>query len=111
MYYSYGTRQLVLDKSINRWVDKTWYGLDEYTLYEFNANCVWTDGRNIYAVIGDGYSYILDKATSTWSSWSWGGDVYVSSASDVWNDGENIYYVSNGRTYKLSPPTTTQQEI
>lgn len=81
------------------WLPKTWSGLSE-----FQANRIWTDGNNIY------YSnatdqYVLNVATSTWSSKTW--SVSTLTASYIWTNGTNIYYSDGTTQYVLDVATST----
>ena len=79
--------------------DKTWNGLTAF--WGWN---VWTDGTNIYYSNGS-QQYILDKATSTWSTKTWYGLTNFSGMY-VWTDGTNIYYSYGSQQYKLNSTTS-----
>ena len=44
MYYSLGTRQVVIDTENHCLVEKSWIGMPE----NLNGDKIWTDGENIY---------------------------------------------------------------
>ena len=103
IYYSEGTRHLLLDKATSTWTAKTWSGLTS-----FIGQNVWTDGENIYNSNGTSV-FVLDKATSTWEEKTWGGLTYVNSE-NIWTDGYNIYYSFLTSQYILDKSTSTWEE-
>ena len=85
IYYSFGTKHYVLDKTTSIWNTKTWTGLTG-----FYGDSIWTDGDNIYYSFSTD-QYVLDKSTSTWNTKTWTG-LTSFNGKNVWTDGENIYH-------------------
>lgn len=96
LYYSNGTNQYVLDKSMSSWVPKTWSGLTN-----FNGRRVWTDGTKIYHSYGTN-QYVLNG--STWSTKTWTG-LTDFSGYNIWTDGYDIYMSNGSSQYVLSGST------
>ena len=67
---------------------------------------IWTDGDNTYYSSASSNQYVLDKATSTWSTKTWSGltNFY---GSRVWSDGTNIYSSDGSEQYVLDKATST----
>lgn len=85
IYYSYNGTHLVLNKSNNTWVTKTW-NIGDNT--NFWGNRVWTNGTDIY-FSRDG-DYKLNKSTGDWDSITF--SLSIVSGEFVWYDGDHIYY-------------------
>ena len=93
----------VLRNKTKVWVNKTWNG---YVPSNWNTEYyVWTDGDDVY-YSNNSQQYVLNKATSTWETKTWGGlTSFV--ASNVWTDGDNIYYSNKTNHYVLNKQTYT----
>lgn len=76
-----------------RFVPKTWTGLTSFT-----GENVWSDGTNVY-YSSSSNQYVLNKATSTWSTKTWSGSSSFA-GKNIWSDGTNIY-LSNDSTQKV----------
>ena len=83
------------------WSTKTWNGITNFT-----GNYIWTDGTDIYYSGGGSSQYVLDKATSTWSSKYWDGPFSSIDGTNVWTDGTNVYYSSGSKQYVLNKSTS-----
>lgn len=101
VYRSSGSTQRVLNAGYT-WATKTWTGMDDIT--QFYGTYTWTDGTNIYFSNGNGYQYVLDKATSTWSEKTWGTNI-PTYGTQVWSDGTDIYYSGASVHYVLNKTT------
>ena len=75
----------------------SWNGLTE-----FNGNCVWTDGHNIY-YSNNLEQYVLNKETSTWEEKIWNGSMTYPVGYEIWTDGTSFYweesYIFEDKTY------------
>ncbi len=75
----------------------SWNGLTE-----FNGDCVWTDGQNVY-YSNNLEQYVLNKETSTWEEKIWNGSMTYPVGRDIWTDGQSFYceesYILNDKTY------------
>ena len=100
LYYPGWSGDMVLNKSTDSWVSKTWNGRSYIEKYY-----IWKDfDNNIYYT----YRYKLDKSTSTWNDINY-SNYYGSAnsnlsnnfnASCIWNMGNTTYY-SNGSDYQM----------
>lgn len=75
----------------------SWNGLTE-----FNGNCVWTDGQNVY-YSNNQEQYVLNQETSTWEEKIWYGSMTYPMGYEIWTDGQSFYwtesYSLNNKTY------------
>ena len=86
-----------LDYNVNTWEYTTWNGLTN-----FNGMDIWNDGENIYySGGGESSQYVLNKATSTWSTKTWTSTYKNFYGRYIWSDGENIYYSASNNQYVL----------
>lgn len=91
IYYSNENTQYELTFGSTNWTASTITGLTNY-----NGDQVWSDGTNIYHSAGANHQHIFDRATLTWSTYTWSGSVFTQPYGvSIWTDGVNIYY-SNG---------------
>lgn len=102
-YYSNGAIQKVLNAS-GEWENKTWTGLSN-----FDGKYVWTDGENVYYsnYTSSAQQYVLNKATSTWTTKAWSGRPTYLNGLNIWSDGTNIYYDQDSDHYVLNKETST----
>jgi hypothetical protein len=123
IYYSSGRTHKVLDKSTSTWIDKTWSGIEDNY---FGGLGIWTDGTDIYystSVEIEGYdrerTYVLDKATSTWSikQWNWspstlGEDAYYWGLKNTIDTNNMIYDIEEeDKSAVLDKSTSTWSKI
>lgn len=103
IYYSYGDTQLVFDKFIQRWNNKTWEG----NLKPQHGGLIWTDGTNYYYSNASA-QYVLNESSNRWENKTWNMD-YVSrlNGNNIWTDGDNIYMSSYNYQYVLDKSTNT----
>lgn len=95
-YYS-----LMLDKSTNTWVDKSWSGLGEFDA----GGCIWHDGENTYYSNGSSH-YVLNRYLSRWTAKTWSG-LTIFSGYNVWHSGNNTYWSYGSSHYVLDRETST----
>lgn len=95
-YYS-----LMLNKSTNTWVDKSWYGLTNFDA----RNGIWHDGDNTYYSNGSSH-YVLNRNLSRWTAKTWYGNT-VFSGDYVWHSGNNTYWSYGSSHYVLDRTTST----
>lgn len=76
------------------WTPTHWKAEEDGEVYSFDeymyADCIWTDGDNIYHSGSRAGSFVLNKSTSTWSEKEWNG-YPPDFGYNVWTDGENYY--------------------
>ena len=94
-------------ESLSSFEEKTWNGLTN-----FYANCIWTDGTNIYYSYGS-EQYVLNQETSTWEVTEWGkrlengASMFYPQGDYIWiNKTTNtIYYSHDDEQYVLNKNT------
>ncbi len=105
IYYSYNSKQFILDIETHIWEEKIWN--NKPSLF-YGAN-VWTDGENIYySYVADGYNIqkVLNTNTDTWETKTWNG-LSPDFPLYIWTDGDSIYYSCGSEQYVLNKETST----
>lgn len=103
IYYSWLTKQYILNKETDTWVKKTWGNIPTTNFY---GNAIWTDGTDIYHC-WDSNQCVLDRETDTWQEIDLG--ISIRANEEIWTDGENIYY-SNSYDHSIFNKETKKFE-
>ena len=90
----------------NIWEGKEWYG----DINHAYGLAIWTDGINYYYSNSD-LQFVLDKATSTWTTKTWNGYNEISSASIWILNGDYYYSGGSGNQYVLDISTSTWSPV
>lgn len=97
---SKGNTQLIFNSETLSWESITWNGLSLIL-----GERIVTINNNYYFCSSDGYCYVLDSQTKTWTSVAyWGSDFLLGY---VWSDGNNYYYSHAYNQYILDIDTFT----
>lgn len=94
IYYSEGGVQLQFNKSISKWMIKSWVGYNKIL-----GNYIWKKGSDIYYSNGtEQYKLLADNTEWVKADWTcltnFNGD-------NIWTDEENIYYSAENVQYSL----------
>ena len=86
-------------------MDYTWINASFVNSPGTQYRYVWSDGVNYY-YSNNTNQYVLDVATSTWSTKTWTG-LTSFQGTQVWSDGVNYYYSNGSNQYVLDVATST----